>query len=107
MNIQVNKHQLERVIIKWLNTYFGNLIPKEYPEMEESVFYENLEDKIMIEYDKGLDTVWIRYDEIWSKIDSMFNLNVNEIKSIMKVWLKETYNLDEAAKYLPNLHWDD
>jgi hypothetical protein len=94
MKIQVNKHQLERVVIKWLNKHFGNLIPKKHKGHPKSVFYVNSDNQAMMEYDKKNEYVYIHYDHIWSKIESLFHLNYDDIQSIMKVWLEEDYKLE-------------
>jgi len=93
MDIQVNKDQLERVVIKWLNKHFGNLTPKKHKEHPNSVFYVNSNNNVMMEYDQETDRVYIHYDHIWSKIESLFHLNYNDTQSIMKVWLEEVYKL--------------
>ena len=93
MNIQVNKHQLERVSIKWLNKYYGNLTPKTNSEYPESVFYVNSDNEVLMEYNQENSYVYIHYDYIWSKIESLFSLNYRETQSIMKVWLERDYNL--------------
>ena len=81
MNIQVNKHQLERVVIKWLNKNFGNLTPKTIKKYRNSVFYVNSSNEIMIEYNKKSERVYI--SEIWTMIESLFHLDDNDIKKIL------------------------
>ena len=94
MNIQVNKNQLERVVIKWLNRYFGNLIPKKHKDHPNSVFYVNTDNKVMMEYIQENEYVWIDYYNFWSIIKSLFHINHNDVQSIMIVWLEETYKLE-------------
>ena len=93
MNIQVNKNQLERVVIKWLNRYFGNLTQKTTEKYPNSVFYVNSDNQVMMEYIQENERIYIHNDHIWSKIVSLFHLNYNDTESIMKVWLEETYKL--------------
>ena len=103
MKIQVNKEQMFRVVIKWLNTHYGNLTPKMHKDHPNSVFYVNPSNEVMMEYDKKDEGAYMHYDHIWSKIESLFHLNYPKIYSIMKVWLKETYKLDGAfPTYLHN-----
>jgi len=92
MNIQVNKHQLERVVIKWLNKHYGDLIPKKYKYYPNSVFYVNPSNEVMIEYNKKNERVYI--SEIWTMIESLFHLDDNDIQKIIPVWMKETYKLE-------------
>ena len=111
MNIQVNKHQLERVVIKWLNKYFGNLTPKTTEKYPELVSYVNPSNEVMMEYDKETDRVYINYDEIWLKIESLFHLNYDDTKSVIRVWMEEYYNLEgvtpwKGVRYLQS-NWAD
>ena len=92
MNIQVNKDQLDRVVIKWLNKYFSNLTPKKYKDVN-SVFYLNSNNEILMEYNKENKYIFIHHKYIWSYLGSLFHLKYDEIQSIIKVWLKETYKL--------------
>ena len=94
MNIQINKHQLERVVIKWLNKNFGNLTPKTIKKYRNSVFYVDDNNQVLMEYDKKNEYVFIHYDHIWSKIELLFHLNYDDTQSIMKVWLEEDYKLE-------------
>ena len=100
MNIQVNRHQLERVIIKWLYKHFGNLTQKRRNGYVNSVFYVNPSNEVMMEYDKETDRVYINYGNFLSKIESIFHLNYYDVQTIMKVWLEETYKLEGVT---PNL----
>ena len=93
MNIQVNRNQMERVVIKWLNKHFGNLTPKKHKDHPKSVFYVNSGNEVMMEYDKENERVFINYGKIWSKIELLFHLDYGDIQSIMKVWLEEDYKL--------------
>ena len=88
MDIQVNREQIFRVVIKWLNMYFGDLTPKTSNDLYNSIYYVNLNDEVMMEYDAQEELVYIDYD-FWSKIESLFHLNYNDTQSIMKVWLEE------------------
>jgi hypothetical protein len=93
MNIIIDKPQLVRVVLLYLNKSFGNLTQKTRTRYPDSVFYVNSNDEILMEYDKENEYVWLHYDQIWSKIESLFPLNSSEIQSIMKHWLEETYKL--------------
>lgn len=94
MDIQVNKDQLERVVIKWLNQHFGNLIPKKYKYYPNSIFYVNLDNIVLMEYREKNKNVYIDNDQIWSKIKSIFPLNHNYTQSIIKHWFEKTYDLN-------------
>jgi len=53
MDIQVNKDQLERVAIKWLNIYYGDLKQKEFDDHPDEMFYVNSSDEIMMSHLKA------------------------------------------------------
>ncbi len=94
MDIQVNKHQLERVVIKWLNKHFGNLTQKKHKDYPDSIYYVNDNNQVLMEYDKKTERVSIHYEYVWSKIESLFHLKYYETISILRVWLEETYKLE-------------
>jgi hypothetical protein len=99
MNIQVNRHQLERVVIKWLNKNFGNLTTKKHKDYPKSVFYVNSDNQVMMKYNQKNGYVYIHNDHIWSKIESLFHLNYDDTQSIMKVWLEEAYKLGGVTPF--------
>ena len=101
MDIQVNKHQLERVVVKWLNKQYGNLTPKKYKDVN-SVFYVNPSNEVMMEYNKGTERVYINYGQIWLKIETLFHLNYSDVQSIIKAWLEEDYKLEGVT---PKAEW--
>jgi hypothetical protein len=99
MDIIVDRPQLVRVVLLYLNMNFGNLTPKTSSKRPESVFYVDSDNQIMMEYDKKNEFVFIHYDHIWSKIESLFSLNYSETKSIMKHWLERDYNLRNLKRF--------
>ena len=50
MKIQVNSNQLERIVIRWLNLYYGDLKPKEFDDYPDEMFYVNSGDKRRHQY---------------------------------------------------------
>ena len=100
MDIQVNREQIFRVVIKWLNMYYGDLTPKTYLNIPGKVLYLDKRSRTVLEYEKDNQyepTVWVDTDILWSKITDIFHIKYNEIQSILEVWLKETYNLEEIT----------
>jgi hypothetical protein len=70
MDILVDKPQLIRVVLLYLNNNFGNLTPKTSSKFPNSVFYVNSDNEVMMEYDKENEHVHIHYKHIWLKIES-------------------------------------
>jgi hypothetical protein len=97
MNIIVDRPQLVRVVLLYLNNNFGNLTPKKSSKHPNSVFYVNSDNKVMMEYEYTIGNVLIHYDQIWSKIESLFPLDYRDTRSILKYWLDKTYNLSGVA----------
>jgi hypothetical protein len=46
-----------------------------------------------MEHDKQNKEIWFDYDNIWSKLESLFYIDYEDIQLIMKDWLEEHYNL--------------
>ena len=105
MDIQVNKHQLERVVIKWLNQHYGDLTQKKNKNVPLHIFFVNSKNEIIMEYDHFLRNrkdILIDNNRIWSKLQSIFHLKYLEVQSIISVWLKDTYGLDDDVTPLKN-----
>jgi hypothetical protein len=99
MDIEVNKEQLHRVVIKWLNKYFGDLRPVEYNTYPESLFYVNPNNKVIMEWVPEYDDVWVDSEDIWLKMESIFDLNDMDTQSIMEIWLRDTYGLKNVSPH--------
>ena len=100
MDIQVNKDQLDRVAIKWLNIYYGDLKQKEFDDYPDEMFYVNSRDEIMMSHLKAKFGKYIYIDDlIFEQIKTIFNLSYDDSESIIHKWLKETYNLGGLRPY--------
>ena len=93
MNTLVDRPKLVREALLYLNMNFGNLTPKTSSKHPNSVFYADSDNEVMMEYNEKIGEVYIHYNNIWSKIESLFSLNYSETQSIIKVWLERDYNL--------------
>jgi hypothetical protein len=109
MNIIIEKPQLVRAVLLYLNMNFGNLTIKNSSEYgEDFIFYVNSDNDIFIGYDKKKHAIFIRHKEIWSKINSLFHLKDRlDTKPIIKHWLEKTYNIKDIEKIYSNhsLDW--
>jgi hypothetical protein len=93
MNVQVNRNQMERVVIKWLNKRLGNLTPKKHKDFPDVVFYVDSSNNVILQNDKLNEHVYIHYGDIWPHLEKIFHIGHNDVKSIIKVWLEDTYKL--------------
>jgi len=93
MDIQVNKHQLERVVIKWLNKYYGNLTLKEISYFTDTVFYFNPNNKQMMDYNTDNGILHVNNDILMSLVN-MFKLTYADVRTIVPKWMHETYDID-------------
>ena len=122
-NIVFIKGNLEEVGLSWLNEIYGNLKPV---EIEDKIFYVDGERKPspvtdtlttdgLFMYYKELQEskngyCYISYDRIWSLFKSYFDMEYQEIKDLISVWLGETYNLrgltPQRLKWMPQISWE-
>ena len=97
MNIIIDRPQLVNVVKLYLTRSFEDLTPKISKDYPYSVFYVNSDNVILMKYDEKTEKIWIDYDQIWSKLESLFHLNYDDVQSIMKVWLEKYYGLSEVT----------
>ena len=50
-------------------------------------------------YDGKTEYVYVNYDVIWSFLKDGFSLDLSEIKDIIKIWLRDVYNLRAHSIY--------
>jgi len=102
MSIIVDRPKLVISVLVYLNMNFGDLTRKRSINRLNSVYYVNPNNEIMMEYNQKNYLVYINYDDIWSKIESLFHLNYNDVQSIIKVWLEEKpYELVGVTPEIP------
>ena len=93
MDIQVDKNQLDRVIIKWLNKHYGNLTLKEISHIPDSVFYVNSKNKEMMDYTINNKILHVDSEILGSLID-LFKIHEVNVRSIIRKWVYETYDIN-------------
>jgi hypothetical protein len=94
MKYIITESRINQIAMKWLNDNYGDLEPFETKKYYRSIFYRKGDD-IIFEYDNrdGYKIVYISYDEIWSFLKSMFNMEYEQIQDLTKEWIEERYNL--------------
>ena len=101
MKFIITESKIEKIAIKWLNKEYGNLIPYETEKYPNYIFYR--QDKTVIfDYNKKNDIVYASYNDIWKFFEDYFNMEYEQIQSIMKVWVEEHYKL-RVTTILPRL----
>ena len=86
------ENKLNKVALTWLNNNFGNLKPI---VMDNKTCYVN-EDRLPLFYyyqDEKNGYGYINYYEIWSFLESIFGMNYQQVRGVIRDWLEETYNL--------------
>ena len=95
--VNIEKEVIEELFNDYQTRYgeqYLSVLSSEYEKYPELVFYVNPSNEVMMEYDKETDRVYINYDEIWLKIESLFHLNYDDTKTVIRLWMEEDYNLE-------------
>ena len=92
MKLIITENKRNRVIIKWLNSEFGDLTPFETEKYRNYIFFMK-EGEVVFDYNKKVGIVYISYDKIWSFLENFFELEYEEIQDITKQWVEEHYKL--------------
>ena len=83
---------LKHKIIKYLNSEYGDLTPFETEKYPDYIFFMK-DGKVIFEYDKKNEFVYISYNKIWSFLESFFGLKYEEIQDLTKEWVEGHYKL--------------
>ena len=83
---------MDRAVLKYLNTIYGDLTPFETDKYPGFIFFMK-DDKVIFDYNKKNGKVYISYEHIWSFLSSFFGLKYKEIQDLTKEWVEEHYKL--------------
>ena len=97
MNIIVNRPQLVRAVLLYLNKNFGNLTQKTSPKYPNSVFYVDSNGEVLMEYEKENKDFYIEYPQLWNKINYLFSIGHFDTEQILENWLINTYNIEKSS----------
>ena len=92
MKLIITENKRNQIVIKWLNSEYGDLIPFETEKYPDYIFFMK-DGKIIFDYNKKNGYVYISYDKIWSFMGSFFGLEYEEIQDLTKEWVEEHYKL--------------
>ena len=99
MKIIITESSRDRLVLKWLNREFGDLTKV---VKNGRVFYVDEDGLPLFYYQKNKKNgyVYINYHKIWNFFTEVIGLNYNQIQSIIKKWLSQTYNLTGLTPHL-------
>ena len=102
MKYIITKDKLEQVILHFLNKGYGDLTEHKNKKHPKSIFYMK-NNKIYMEWDKKYGAnhgvLWVDSDTIYYDLKMWFSLEKNDIESIIKKWVEETYNIKGITPY--------
>jgi hypothetical protein len=92
MKYIITENKMERVIIHFLNTGWGDLTEYRTDEYPDSIFYIR-DGEIYMEQDLENKNLWVDYDTIWKDLREWFSLEYEDIQQVITKWVGEAYNI--------------
>jgi hypothetical protein len=92
MKYIITESQMDRAVIKWLNSEYGDLEPFKTEKYPDYIFFMK-DGEVVFDYNKTNGYVDISYNKIWLFLKSFFGLEYKEIQDITKEWVEEHYKL--------------
>jgi len=92
MKYIITESKIEQVVIKYLNKYYGDLEEYRQDGYPDSVFFVK-GNKVCMEHYLKKKKLYVDYYTIWSDLGDTFSLEFDDIQSIIKKWVEETYKL--------------
>jgi len=89
----ITESKLERVAVEYLNRFYGDLQEYKTEKYPHCIFFIKNK-KVLMQYEyKGFYLI-VDKKSIWNDLENMFALNHKQIQNVIKLWVKQTYNLD-------------
>ena len=96
MKYIITESKLDRVIIKYLNRFYGDLEEYRTDEYPDRVFYVK-DKKVYMEFKSENGNLWIDYDTIWEDLKTVFSLKFIKMEHIITKWVEDTYKLKDVT----------
>ena len=96
MNYIITESKLEKVIIKYLNKFYGDLEQVQQSDYWGLVNF-NKNGKTYIQLNTKTNWVWLPKSSLSEELVEVFNLSSLGIKDIISKWVGETYGLTNVT----------
>jgi hypothetical protein len=103
MKYIITESKLEQVVIKYLNKFYGDLEEYRVTKYPNTLLFIK-GGKVYMKQNLKNGGLWVDYNTIWSDLETIFSLEIPEIKSIITKWVEETYKLRGVT---PEIMYDD
>jgi len=82
----------QNIILKWLDNEYGNLTEV---VRNNEIFYVNQDGLPLFVYyrHEKNEPVYIKYEKIWQLLETIFDMDYQQIQDILKIWLEKTYKI--------------
>ena len=84
---------------KWLTGNYGDLERYGMDEYQDYIFFMK-DGEVIFNYNRKNGSCYISYEEIWSFLESVFQLEYGEIQDITREWVEEHYKLEVTTTIL-------
>ena len=99
-------NKINDIAKKWLTNNYGNLESYETDKYLNYTFFTK-DGEVIFDYNQKNGCCDISYDEIWSFLSSVFQLEYEEIRDITKEWVEEHYKLKvRTTNYANNTYFN-
>ena len=92
MKYIITESRLNNLILKWMDDSYGDLNKIDYPY--STFVYLTRDDSTFFSYDKRNGYVRGHSREVGEYLQSLFNLDIDQMEEITKLWLRTRYDLE-------------
>jgi hypothetical protein len=95
MKFIITENRLNNVALSWMNKNFSpdQLEIAKFKEYPNSIFFKK-NGEIVMEQDKENKYFWFDYDQIWLFFEKFFDMEIKQIREVLRYWLEETLKLE-------------
>jgi hypothetical protein len=110
MKYIITESQMDRAVLKYLNTEFGDLEPYKNKKHPNRILFVK-DGEVIFEYFIEVGSVFISYRKVWAFLQRFFLLDDMEVGNTLRQWMSEYYNLDVRSNPIPVIDtekwWDN
>ncbi len=81
----------ELKIIEFINSMLSDLIPFQYENLPESMFYMNPAGKWILEQNDKSDILYVRLENFWRILETDYSMGYDDIQTLLKYMIEQAF----------------
>jgi len=98
MKIIITESQKEKAAFYWLTKHYSDVVPYSSDYYPRNIFFIK-DGEVVFEFFLPNNILDIKADEIWSPLETLFNLSYFDVQWVTTQWINKTFNINARLSH--------